>query len=673
MKLLLTYILISLTALNLYTQAPDIEWQKCLGDTASESINSVLQLLDGSYIVAGSTTSNSGYVIGNHGSSDVWFLKLDSYGNILWQKCFGGTGSESAISIKQTIDNGYIFVGTSNSVDGDVSGNHGFYDIWVVKLDSIGTIQWQKSIGGTNNENAENIKLCSDGGYIICGRTYSNDGDVSGNHGLYDCWVVKLDSIGNIQWQKCYGGSSQDFLLDILQINNGYILSGSTASNNGDVIGNNGGTDLWLIKIDTIGNIQWQKCLGGTGTEEGQFIHQCTNGEYIIAGCSNSNNGYVSGNHGGYDYWIVRIDSIGTIKWQNCYGGTNDDWAHTIQLTSDGGYIVEGNSLSNDGDVSGNHGDKDYWILKLDSIGTIQWQKCLGGLDIDWAKFIQITSDGGYIVSGFTESVDGDVIGNHGDSDSWIVKLCGTFNYYNDTIICYGDSIFWQGSYLSTTGIYFDSLQTIGGCDSIFEMHLNVQSNYFVDQETICNGDSIFWHNDYYSFLGIYNDSLLSTIGCDSIFTLDLSFIIIDTSIVDNGSILTAVTNGAQYQWVNCDSSFTPIIGENNQSFTPTTNGNYAVIITINGCTDTSFCYNVNSVGLSKCDNLNIFIFPNPTTGIIRVEADNLQKIEVIDIQDKQIYIGKETEIDLSTQPNGIYIIEIITDKQTMTRKLIKQ
>jgi hypothetical protein len=406
-------------------QAPSIQWQKCLGGFNEEETRSIQQTSDGGYIVAGHTESNDGDVTGNHGGGDYWIVKLNSTGTIEWQKCLGGTNQDWARSIQQTSDGGYIVAGFTGSNDGDVTGNHGGEDYWIVKLTSTGTIQWQKCLGGSNDEDTYSIQQTIDGGYIVAGITRSNDGDVNGNHGVADCWIVKLNSTGTIQWQKCLGGSSLDYAFSIQQTTDGgYIMAGSTISNDGDVMGNHGvNNDIWIVKLNSTGTIQWQKCLGGIGAELAYSVQQTTDGGYIVAGYTGSNDGDVSGNHGGGDYWIVKLNSTGTIQWQKCLGGIYDEQIFSIHQTSDGGYIVAGSTESNDGDVSGNHGEGDYWIVKLTSTGTIQWQKCLGGINYEQAFSIYQTSDGGYIVAGSTESNDGDVTGNHGGGDYWIVKL----------------------------------------------------------------------------------------------------------------------------------------------------------------------------------------------------------------------------------------------------------
>ena len=408
-----------------HAQAPAIEWQKCLGGTADDFANSIQQTSDGGFIVAGETRSNDGDVSGNHGKSDAWVVKLNSLGDILWKKCLGGTGNDYARSIQQISDGGFILTGYTNSNNGDVSGNNGYYDAWVVKLNSSGDILWQKCLGGTYDDYARSIQQTSDTGFILAGYTFSNDGDVSGNHGFSDAWVVKLNSSGDIIWQKCFGGTNEDYAYSIQQTSDsGFIVAGYTFSNDGDVSGYHGYFDYWVVKLNSSGDIEWQKCLGGTYYDYAYSIQQTSNGGFIVAGSTNSNNGDVSGYHGYFDYWVVKLNSSGDIEWQKCLGGTNNDYANSIQQTSDGGFIVAGYTESNDGDVSGDHGgDYDAWVVKLNSSGDILWQKCLGGTIDDRAYSIQQTSDGGFIVAGFTVSNDGDVSGNHGASDAWVVKL----------------------------------------------------------------------------------------------------------------------------------------------------------------------------------------------------------------------------------------------------------
>jgi hypothetical protein len=430
MKPSLLYVtLFCLSSLEAFAQSPPtMEWQKCLGGSLQDLAFSIQHTSDGGYIVAGNTGSNDGDVSGNHGPHDIWVVKLDSTGDLQWQKCLGGSVTDLGRCIQQTSDGGYIVAGYTSSIDGDVSGNHGSTDYWVVKLSATGDLQWQKCLGGTYYDYAHAIQQTTDGGFIVAGYTNSNDGDVSGNHASDDYWVVKLSGTGELQWQKCLGGYDDDEARAIQQTTDGgYIVAGYTKSNDGDVSGNHGYIDYWVVKLNATGDLQWQKCLGGTLDEIAYSIYQTDDGGSIVAGYTRSTDGDVSGNHGFYDYWIVKLNGTGDLQWQKCLGGSGADYAYSIQQTIDSGYVVAGYTNSNNGDVSGNHGSYDNWVVKINDTGDLQWQKCLGGANVEFAFSIQQATVSGYIVAGYTASNDGDVSGNHGGGDYWVVKLyeCG--------------------------------------------------------------------------------------------------------------------------------------------------------------------------------------------------------------------------------------------------------
>jgi len=425
MKKVLTLILILLTSHLLTAQAIiNVSWQKALGGTNGDDAYSVQKTSDGGYIVAGESSSTDGDVLGNHGRNDCWVVKMNSSGSIEWKKSLGGSLDDGYYTrIIQTTDGGYCLATQTASTNGDILGNNGGYDYWVVKLNSIGGIQWQKALGGISSDGAFSLVQTPDAGYIIVGGTYSNDGDVSGNHGSSDCWVVKLNSLGDIQWQKALGGTDKDSGSEIIQTaDGGYIVGGGTKSNDGNVSGNHGGNDAWVVKLSNSGTIEWQKTLGGANDDFAFSIKQTLDGGYIVSGATNSNDGDVSGNHGSFDYWIVKLNNIGIIQWQKTLGGSGEDAAESIVQTTDGGYIVAGYSESNDGDVSGNHGGTDFWVVKLSNTGIIEWQKALGGTGYDYAYFI-IQVGSGYVVAGTANSNDGDVSGNHGSFDFWVVSL----------------------------------------------------------------------------------------------------------------------------------------------------------------------------------------------------------------------------------------------------------
>jgi hypothetical protein len=414
-----------LLSLNAYCQtAPTIQWQKSLGGTLNDHANYGLQTTDGGYIMVGGTFSNDGDVVGHHGYIDCWVVKVDLNGSIQWQRPFGGSSYDDGFFIQQTTDGGYIIAAESASNDGDGSANHGQSDFWIIKITSTGNIQWQKTYGGSSGDGATCIRQTTDGGYIVAGYTISNDGDVNGNHGLSDFWVIKIDQAGNLQWQKAFGGSNYELANCIRQTpDGGYIVYGQTRSNNGDVTGFHGSYDYWVIKLNSTGNLQWQKAFGGSNLDNPTTISLTNDGGYIMTGQSNSTDGDVTGNHGNDDAWVIKVDINGNIQWKKCFGGPGVDPGMDIQQLSDGKYILLCHSTSSSGDASSNHGQWDYWFLQMDINGVILWEKSYGGSLNDVALAAQKTTDNGYVLFGYSKSNDGDVTNNHGVEDYWIVKL----------------------------------------------------------------------------------------------------------------------------------------------------------------------------------------------------------------------------------------------------------
>lgn len=411
------------------SQAPAIQWQKNYGGSASEQAWNLQQTADGGYVMIGSTVSSDIDVTLNHGLSDCWVVKINSTGSIEWQKTYGGSNYETGFCIRQTADGGFVFVGTTWSSDGDVLSNHGVVDIWVVKLNTTGNIEWQKTYGGTSADEAYAIDLTTDGGYIVAGGTQSSNGDVTFNHGVEDYWLIKLNSTGGIQWQKTYGGNNHERAVSVHQTTDGgYIMAGTSRTpNNGDVTGNHGVEDFWVVKTNSVGTLEWQNSYGGDDVENAYSICQTSDGGYIVAGHTYSSNGDITFYRAFGDYWVVKLNSTGSIQWQKTYGGGDFDDALSVCQTPDGGYLVAGTSCSNDGDITGDHDSgpviSDYWLVKLNATGTIEWQKALGGTADDHAFFAQPTADGGYVITGASPSSDGDATDNNGAFDFWTVKL----------------------------------------------------------------------------------------------------------------------------------------------------------------------------------------------------------------------------------------------------------
>lgn len=398
---------------NCLSQAPTIQWQKSYGGSFDDYGKCIRKTQDGGFVVVGYSYSNNGYVSGNHGASDIWVVKLNSAGSVIWQKSLGGSLNEESYSFEITSDDSIVIIGAASSSNGDVANSSCNGDYWIVKLDSLGTILWKNVYGGlSSTDRPFSINSTSDGGFIVAGESASNDSFVTGNHGGFDYWVVKYNSLGIPQWQKALGSNNHDEAFSVKQTSDGgYIVVGVTncgVTNNGDVTGSHGNGDYWVVKLNSNGSIIWQKAFGGSYIDSANDVIQTSDGGYIVVGSSGSSNGDVIGNHS-YDYkndfWILKLDSLGSLQWQKSLGGTGHDIARSIKQTPDGNYIIIGSSSSLDGDVVGSFGSGNfvYWLVKINTLGSLLWQKPIGSYWGDnYAFSVDIALDGGFVVAGQT-------------------------------------------------------------------------------------------------------------------------------------------------------------------------------------------------------------------------------------------------------------------------------
>jgi len=359
------------------------EWT--FGGTSSDAGNSVQQTTDGGYIITGTTKS-----FGN-GQYDVYLIKTDGNGDSLWTKTFGGTDDDRGYSVQQTTDGGYIITGHTESF-----GN-GSSDVYLIKTDGSGTAQWSQTFGGTADDYGYSVQQTTDGGYIITGHTESFGND--------DVYLIKTDGSGIEQWSQTFGGTSGDYGYSVQQsTDGGYIITGTTKSFG------NGQYDVYLIKTDGSGTEQWNKTFGGTADDYGYSVQQTTDGGYIITGYTYS---IVSAND---DVYLIKTDGSGIEQWSQTFGGTSGDYGNSVQQTTDGGYIITGRTSS-----FGN-GSSDVYLIKTDGSGTEQWTKTFGGTSGDYGNSVQQTTDGGYIITGYTNS-----FGN-GSYNVYLIKTDGSGN-----------------------------------------------------------------------------------------------------------------------------------------------------------------------------------------------------------------------------------------------------
>ena len=350
-----------------------LEWTKTYGGSGDDRGNQVIQTSDGGYVLIGYSDSSDGDVTINNGNRDFWVIKINATGAIIWEKSFGYSGADEGVSILETSDNHFVLSGVLDVTASGGNGNTGRYslshaggDYWSIKINALGDLVWSRFYGGSFTDNPAGIieNITSD--LITVGGSDSNDVDISNNKGTYDFWVIKSSSSGAIIWEKSYGGSEIDEARGVISTDNGdHIIVGDTRSEEQDVSFNNGGADLWVLRISDNGDTIWEKSYGGSNFDVAKSISSTFDGGFIIAGSSRSSNGDVNKNQGQNDAWVTKINNSGQLIWETTVGGAEIDFAYdAVQLTN-GTIIAVGETSSFNGDILVNKGFTDLLIIKI--------------------------------------------------------------------------------------------------------------------------------------------------------------------------------------------------------------------------------------------------------------------------------------------------------------------
>ncbi|QMU30381.1 PKD domain-containing protein [Adhaeribacter radiodurans] len=538
----------------------------------------------------------------------------------IWDKSFGGNNSDLLITTVATKDNGFLLGGTSSSsVNGTKStGNKGLQDYWLVKTNGDGNEQWDKTFGGSGSDFLQAAWQTADGGYILGG---SSNSPVSGDKSIaassqYDYWIIKLDASGNKQWDKSFGGSSNDYLKSVVATRDGgYLLGGTSDSpvsgktGYNKTAGSKGLQDYWLVKVDANGNKQWDKSFGGSSYDYLQTIQTTNDNGFIVAGYSySSGSGDKSaGSKGFADYWIVKVDASGNKQWDRTYGGNQEENLETCLSTSDGGYLLGGisNSPASADKSEGSNGLSDYWLVKIDGSGNKKWEKTYGGNNNDYLQAITQTYDNGFLLGGASDSpVGGDKsTGSKGESDYWIVKIDAAGNKQ------------WNRTF---GGEGYDNLQALqlnntGGC----LLSGTSNSGAGSDKNSSNRGDTDFWminldlggpdmppvinqEVESFTLLNADTDTDIQTLASGAILNLatlptkNLN-IRANTNITTIGSVifnlsgaqdLTRTESGAPFAAFgatgNNYNAWVPAIGNYTLKATPATNGQTGTSLTVN-------------------------------------------------------------------------------------------
>ena len=360
-------------------------------------------------------------------------------GALDWIKTFGGSNEDNAVAIEKTDDGGFIVLGTTRSSDGDITGKStNDVDFWLLKISTNGEKVWDKTFGGSSDDLATDMKKTNNGTFIITGYTGSNDGDVSENAGQWDYWILEVDGSGNLLWEKTWGYEGNDRGFGIIQTNDGgYFVTGELDV--GFIEGDEGNDlnetpvnresqhslgDYWGIKMDADGNKIWRRYFGGSNVDESLDVIETLDGGFLLIGISESTDFDISNARGANDFWVVKIDENGNLQWEKSYGGSESDFAYSITNTQDGNYIITGDTRSSDFDISSFKGNADVWIVKFNSVnGNIIWEKTFGGTNFESSRNILNLSNGNYLISGNSSSNDMDTSSNNGANDAWVFMI----------------------------------------------------------------------------------------------------------------------------------------------------------------------------------------------------------------------------------------------------------
>ena len=356
-------------------------WNHTHGGEGNDFVKSAIQTLDGGFALAGYTTS---YSVGN---VDMWLVKTDANGEVKWNRTFGGESDDGAESLIQTVDGGYALVGITESYGA------GLYDMWLVKTDVNGQAEWNVTFGGVAREIAKCVIQTDDGGFFLIGATESFG---TGNN---DIWLVKTNVSGQAEWNKTIGGSLNDYALSMIQTTDEkYAIVGVTESFG------QGGYDFWLLKINTSGQLEWNHTIGKPGNDWDPLIIQTTDGGFALAGSTS-----LFGAE--FDIWLIKTNSNGQVEWNQTFGGISYDWPYSVIQTTDGGFAIAGYTYSFG---AGGH---DMWLVKTDASGQAKWNQTFGGKKFDEAYSVLQTADGGFVLAGITDSYGA------GEADLWFVKF----------------------------------------------------------------------------------------------------------------------------------------------------------------------------------------------------------------------------------------------------------
>jgi hypothetical protein len=689
----------------------------------------------GNLYFTGSTSTSTGtsiatvgaYQTSFFGSVDAFLVKFNSSGVRQWGTYYGGAGNDQGISIAINATGNVYLSGLAGSTGTVIAtpGSHqstyggGTGDAFLVQFNSSGVRQWGTFYGGSGNDQGNSCVCDGNGNVYLTGWTASNTGTIiatSGAHqtlnggGIADAFIVQFNSSGVRQWGSYYGGSGTEYGFSCAtdSANNVY-MAGFTDSYGGSTIATVGShqyfagglADAFLVKFNSNGVRQWGTFYGDTDFDYGKSCATDAMGNVYLAGYAGSNTGIpiaTLGSHqsnyggGNYDSFLVKFNSTGVRQWGTYYGGTDVDIANSC-ITDGAGMVYifgetssAGTAIATAGayQVANGGGSFDSFLVKFNTDGVIQWGTFYGGSGNDQGSSCVRDNDGNiYIVGSTTSSTIISSFGAHqstyygGGFDAFAAKFsdCPPAAAVTETAC---DTYTWalNGTTYTSSGTYTHVGTNASGCTLTTTLNLTINNSTTATvNQTAC--DSYTWalNGTTYTTSGSYTHVGTNAVGCPLTTTLNLTINTVNVSTSFSGITITANASGANYQWINCNNGNAIIPGATAQSFTPTANGSYAVIVTTANCSDTSACQAINSVGIDEMGDSNIEVYPNPTSGKVQIilgEAYQNTSVKLINalgqvILHKDFTSTNEITFEIEGTP-GIYFLEIETAEQLLGR-----
>ncbi len=697
---LCTFFLLILANQNL--DAQNLLWAKSFGSIDMDQVNDMVVDDNGNVYLTGYFQGTVDFDPGqgtdihtSNGHYDGFVQKLDSDGNLLWVKTFGGNNYDEGlgIALDQGGSNVYItgyFRGTVDFDTGPGVNNHtseGESDIFIMCLTNAGNFLWAKSIGGTGNDAGTDIAISPSGYVQVTGYFYGN---VDFNPAIAvdfhqatgtinsDVFVLKMDANGDYLWTRTFGGTDYDAGLSLVIdasgniYTTGYFLG--TVDFDTDVTvdnhSSNGLKDVFVQKLDFNGNFIWAKTFGGNGNDIGKSIDIDNNGNIILtgsfAGTVDFNPGNFVDNHisnGSLDIFVEKLDATGDFVWARTFGGSSEDVGNSVTHDYNDNIFLTGyffDTVDFDPDIAGfeqhtSNGNRDIFIEKFASNSAFQWAETFGGNNIndsDTGVSIAINNSGIYTAGTFQGTIDLAPGSNsqstnisNGAEDWFISKICDppmvTANA-TSTTICQGEQVTLSGSGTATNYIWDN-----GVTDGVA----------FAPTATTT-----------------YTVTGTNANGCTNTDQITITVIQVNTSVTNNDPTLIANATNATFQWVDCNNNFAPIAGETSASFTATTNGSYAVMVTQNGCTQTSTCYTISSLGIKDISDKNkIRVYPNPATDKFTIDLSKSYtnvSVQITNAIGQAVYIKEKLKtaakipVRINGISSGIYFVQVYSENK---------